>query len=329
MIIEKDEATAARRRVPFRLFTSNGTAPDTGASNDSIAVSVNGASEFTTCIVSAISAAAGMYYTELAQSNVSTLGVAVLWHYQGDFPQHVANVQIVNNNPMSTLSALSNVTLHAGAHSSVTIQGLSNYANISNVTLHAGTHSGATVQGLSNYANISNVTLHAGLHSNVTIQGVTRVNSGVTLNANTHSGATVQGLSNYANISAVTLHEGVHSGATVAVNDIAPKAYSGVSVEIKTGGIQASSHGAGAIDAAAVSTDAGQEIADRFLLRSIEAGADSGRSVGQALAALRNRVLISGSTGTVYLNDDSTSMWTFSVATTDAMAITEIDPGGA
>jgi hypothetical protein len=35
-----------------------------------------------------------------------------------------------------------------------TVKGVENYANISNVTLHAGTHSNVTIQGLSNYGNL-------------------------------------------------------------------------------------------------------------------------------------------------------------------------------
>lgn len=42
----------------------------------------------------------------------------------------------------------STVSIHAGTHSSVTIQGLSNYANISSVTLNVGNHSGATIDGV-------------------------------------------------------------------------------------------------------------------------------------------------------------------------------------
>ena len=107
-----------------------------------------------------------------------------------------------------------------------------------------------------------------------------------------------------------------------------PKVHSGASVEIKAGGIQATSFGAGALDAGALATDAGQEIADRILLRNIASGSDGGRDVRQVYYAVRNRVLMSGSTGTVYMVDDATSSWTFSVATVAAQAINELDPGG-
>jgi hypothetical protein len=169
----------------------------------------------------------------------------------------------------------------------------------SQVTLHAGVHSGATVQGLNNYANISNVTLAAGTHSGATVQGVNRVNSGVTLNADTHSGATIAGIVAGGLLNA-TLASGFLSAAKLA---------------------------AGTIDAAALATDAGQEIADRVLMRSFEGGADSGRSVGQAFAVLRNRVLIQGSVGTVYMQDDTSSLWTFSPSLGTA-PISGVDPTG-
>lgn len=67
--------------------------------------------------------------------------------------------------------------------------------------------------------------------------------------------------------------------------------------------------------------------ADALLGRSIAGGASTGRTVQQALRALRNKVAISGSTMTVYREDDSTSDWTASVTTdADAKPITTIDP---
>jgi hypothetical protein len=161
-----------------------------------------------------------------------------------------------------------------------------------------GVSSNATIKGIENYANISSVTLNIGTHSGATIQGVLRINSGVTLNADVHSGA---------------------------------------SVEIKAGGIQAASVGAatltsakfasGAIDAVALATDAGQEIADRLIARNIEGGSDTGRVVGDAFAVLRNKVAIDGSTVTVYGADDSTSRWTGTV-TTGSDPISGVDPNG-
>jgi hypothetical protein len=338
-IIERDEATAVRRRVPFRLFTSNGTSPDTNASDGTILWSVNGAAQLSARSISAISAAAGMYYVEFTASNVSVLGSIAVYTdvVATDFPQHVATVQVVNYNPMSIQSG---VIIAGGSYSSTTVRldlvaysgatvGAGNFtpgvysgvsfsvrdSGIAPSSVQAGNYSGMsvevktkgiaqnsietvniysslTIQGLNNYANISNVTLHAGTHSNVTIQGITRINSNVTLNADTHSGATIQGLSNYANISNVTLHAGTHSGVTVQ------------------GVTQLSAAGERSLASSYLSSPMGNN-----------------RILQEYFFPLRNRVQISGSTGTVFKPDDTTSSWTFSVTTAD-FPLSGIDPGG-
>jgi hypothetical protein len=334
--IELNEGTAARRRVPCRVFLSDGTSPDTGALGDAVIMGTNSLATFSLAsTLRGVNANNGMYCVELSQSECSVLGTHPLYHTVGDFPQHIATIQVVNHNHFSTLSAISNVTIHAGTYSTVTVR------------IEGVDYSGLTIKGVTNYANISNVTLHAGTHSNVTIQGVSRLNSAVTLNADTHSGATIQGVTRLnsaatirdAEYSAVTVRLGLvdYSGATIGAGNIAPAVYSGVSVEVKSSGIVAGSLAAGtltsakfasgAIDAVALATDAGQEIADRILLRGMAGGNDSDRSVGQCLAPLRSRTEIDGSTLTVYNLDDSTSMWTASV-TTGLHPLTGIDPLG-
>jgi hypothetical protein len=171
----------------------------------------------------------------------------------------------------------------------------------SEVTLHAGTHSGATIQGIANYANISNVTLSAGVHSGATVQGVQRVDStvtavtisAVTLAGGTYSNVTIGGVNRV--MSAVTLAAGTFSDVTVRVENVTT------------------------VDTAA--------IADRLLGRAIQGGADGGRTVTQALRTLRNRVLLDGSTMTIFAEDDATSSWTASVTTTaDTSHLNEINP---
>lgn len=105
-LIELNEGTAGRRVVPFHVFLSNGTAPDTGVSNDSVVMGINS----TATIVPDVKAVAhnanqGQYYVTLNQSDVSVLGTHPLYYTQGDFPQHIATVQVVNNNPFSNISA--------------------------------------------------------------------------------------------------------------------------------------------------------------------------------------------------------------------------------
>ena len=71
-------------------------------------------------------------------------------------------------------------------------------------------------------------------------------------------------------------------------------------------------------------TDA--QAADKILGRSIDGGADGGRTVAQALAFLRNRWTISGGTLIVYATDDSATLWTAAVATSAGNPVTGIDP---
>lgn len=74
-------------------------------------------------------------------------------------------------------------------------------------------------------------------------------------------------------------------------------------------------------------------VADAILDRDMSTGTDSGsttvRTARQALRALRNKVVISAGTATVYKEDDTASSWTAAV-TTDASAnpITAVDPAG-
>lgn len=143
----------------------------------------------------------------LASGETTTDDHYIGWNIDIQYPSGFWASNVISDFTGSNLSAKLRDTLGTAAASAMTyrLRPAARDTDFSTVT----------VQGVSNYANISNVTLHAGTHSDVTIQGVTRVNSGVTLNANTHSGATIQGLSNYANISNVTLAAGTHSNVTI------------------------------------------------------------------------------------------------------------------
>lgn len=75
------------------------------------------------------------------------------------------------------------------------------------------------------------------------------------------------------------------------------------------------------------------ENADALLNRDMSTGTDSGsttvRTVRQALRFLRNKWTISGSTLTVFKEDDSTTSWGSTLTSTpSADPITESDPGG-
>lgn len=83
---------------------------------------------------------------------------------------------------------------------------------------------------------------------------------------------------------------------------------------------------AGAIDAAALATDAVNEVADGLLGRNIAGGSSAGRTVKQALAALRNRWTIAAGTLTVYDTDDATVLFTATITTAAGNPISGSDP---
>ena len=104
-------------------------------------------------------------------------------------------------------------------------------------------------------------------------------------------------------------------------------------VAVADGGITSVTFGAGAIDAAALSTDAGAELADAHLNRNMATGTDSGsstvRTPRDALRSLRNRVDLSENTLTVFEEDDVTEAWRASLTTTgDSNFPTAMDPSG-
>ncbi len=236
-LCEKDEATAGRRFVPFRLFASNGTAPFTTGSNNTMLASLNGAAQISIGSVSVVSANAGMYGLQLTQSNVSTLGSLALYTDNvANYPQHVATVQVVNNNPMSTQSGVllgnqeySAVTVRLGlvAYSGATV-GAGNFApgvysgvsfsirdsGIAPTSFQAASYSGVSVEIKT--GGIQPASMGAGNYSGVSVEVKTK---GIAKNSietvNVYSALTIDGLSNYANISNVTLAAGTHSNVTI------------------------------------------------------------------------------------------------------------------
>jgi len=337
-LIERDEATAGRRFVPFHLFASTGTGPFTGGSNITMLGSLNGAAQLSLGSVSAVSANAGQYGYQLSASNVSTLGSLALYTDNvAHFAQHVATVQVVNNNPMSFQSG---VIIAGGSYSSTTVRldlvaysgatvGAGNFApgvysgvsfsirdsGIANTSFQETTYSRVTVQGVVNVD--SGVSIRAGTHSSVTIQGLSNYAniSNVTLHAGTHSNATVQGISNYANISNVTLHAGTHSDVTIQ----------GVTLLNSTVTLRANTHSGATIDGVMFLSPAGERSNASSLL-STNMGGTTPRLFQQGWELLRNKVTISGSTMTVFKGDDATSSWTATISTGTA-TVYGVTPG--
>jgi hypothetical protein len=288
-------SNASQRLVHMSFFSdSQITRPalKINTSQATIVIGPNVISTASTWQSSGTSVGPGIYHLVLTQSECSSQGVpgyTMLYTSTLTTGPYYVRLYFPRVDSYNTqdygLMAFSGVTLAAGTHSGATIQGVSRLN--SGVTLNAGTHSDATIKGIENYRNISNVTLHAGTHSDVTIQGLTRINSAVTLNAGSHSGATIKGIENYANISSVTLHAGTHSGATVR-------------------GVENYANLPTLVELAASSITS---MAIAVVNRTIDNTGFGGRTVGSALAGIRNKVVITASTITVYDTDDTTVLW--------------------
>lgn len=348
--VEQSESSAALRTIPFRVYTSNGTTPDTGLSNDSLRISIAGASETTaTNLISALSAGAGMYSYALAVAETATLGNVTLSYEQGDFPQHVATVQVVRFDPFGATLGSANSRLQGGTTSAVSLgsgetstndwfngaQILMQYASGNVIANEISDYTGASVS-----AQLKNVMPIAPPSSTTywivpntfndlsaqTVFGVTNLDPAAA------SLTTVRGSVNYSNLS------GNFSALTVRP-DI--RAYSGLTVEVNNlaGTLSAATVRLGAFDYSSIVTmgvgiiegSAATRIADAFLDRNMATGTDSGtsaiRTPRDALRALRDRVVSDASQIYVYKEDDTTIKWTASKQTTAAAVfLTGMDP---
>lgn len=118
--------------------------------------------------------------------------------------------------------------------------------------------------------------------------------------------------------------------AAVALAGTAPSWYSApVDVSTNVTAIKAKTDNLPAAPAAVGDIPTAVQNADALLARNVAGGSSTGRTVSQALFALRNKVSISGTTMTVYSTDDTTPSWT-SALTTDsgALPIIASDPTG-
>jgi hypothetical protein len=343
------------------LVQSNGTSACTNESGRTFYFSVGGVDYGSGGSISAISSAMGLYECLFSASKVSVMGQGRVY-YGGVNSSSTAMVastpiEIVAWNSYDSmrlgLFALPNADPTA-AGGLITFGTGTNQLHVSSgsVGLKAQTHSGATITGINN--------ILAGTYSGVTIDGVNRVNSSVTPANATYSAITVR-LDSYDYSSKVTVGVGSilaasYSGVTIQgvsntssaadlLTDIwAPATHSGVSIEIKTGGIQTTSIGKGSysgvtvgidnikanaysgvtVDGAKFLSTAGERsVASSYLSTNM----GNNRLVQEAYFTLRNKFVISGSTMTVYMTDDSTSAFTATVSTGTA-TVYGVDPTG-
>lgn len=93
-----------------------------------------------------------------------------------------------------------------------------------------------------------------------------------------------------------------------------------------SGGVEVGTFQSGAITSTALAASANEAIADALLGRNVAGGSNSGRLVKEAVQSLRNRVVFSGGTMTVYGTDDSTTLFTATYTTDGNGNVISIDP---
>ena len=194
-------------------------------------------------------------------------------------------------------------------------------------------------------ANGSTFRLYAVPNSATTIEiqaglpTLTNLNSGVTVVSMTAAGLatmfTVDSTQTYGQAVAGSPVREIVSGHSLS-HPITTQLNSGVTVTsiaanvvtataIAANAITAAKIASSSIDSTKATADFYREAADQILARNVAGGSSSGRTVSEALFALRNKVDASGSVATVYKTDDSTSAWTFST-TTGAFPFSVVDP---
>lgn len=110
-------------------------------------------------------------------------------------------------------------------------------------------------------------------------------------------------------------------------DDLAYPNTSGRGIDVDaSGGVEVGSFQSGAITAAAVAAAANEAIADAVLNRNVAGGSNAGRLVKEAIQSLRNKVVFSGGTVTVYGTDDTTSLFTGTYSTDDNGNVTTVNP---
>ena len=122
----------------------------------------------------------------------------------------------------------------------------------------------------------------------------------------------------------------IQSGLATAANLATLTAYVDTEVaaiKAKTDLLPASPAATG--DAMTLTSGERNSVADALLNRGLDGAGASSRKVREALAMMRNKWVISGSTLTVYDVDDSTTLFTATITSASGNPVTSVDPVGA
>lgn len=296
VLIKANESTAERRRVYFHLVEEDGITPATGEDTEQPQISVNGGAWTDTGIGTLTHIGNGRYYADLTQTVVGTAGDSIETRYKSTSTAECPgdSVRVVAFDPYSStnlgLSALP--TANPGSSGGLLRLGTSGnsarlylnegiritnsgFLNPVEVVCNTDNQIGGVVIGASNEPSnvLALVTLGAQIHLGTSTAPTLRdailtagaINSTVAPNldaavssrlAPTVSGRTLDVTTggaagiDWANV------EGQSTTVTLSGTTV------GTTTAVATGGITAASFAAGAIDAAALATDAANEIRD-------------------------------------------------------------------
>jgi hypothetical protein len=281
--VKLSEATAARRRIPVLLVDiTDGFTPETGVVTPTINISKNGAT-----IASGAGTwteiGNGQYYYEFTAGEVDTLGwIAVNIEKATVSRDYNTVVQIMAYDAMDTVRL-----------------GLTALPNVA-----AGASGGLPTGNASGQVTVGSLATTAQTN---TAAAVWNALLATYTTANTFGARIIRGTSTSPS------YETFITGA----NHIAADVH-----ELQPGVIVAADFAAGAINAAALATDAAEEIADAVLKRNLDSSGNevsttsSGRTVRNALRILRNKVDASGGAQVdVYNEADTSIIWSQPITT--------------
>jgi hypothetical protein len=273
--------------------------------------------------------AAGRYYAVLDATDTDTIG-----------PLEI-NVAVSGALPVKLRCCVLDEAVYDALFGTVALATATNITAATGITLAGVTHTNAVIPTVTTTTTATNLTNLPSIPANwLTSAGIAasalngkgdwNVNkTGYTLTATTGLGnqtANITG-SLSGSVGSVTGAVGSVTGAVGSVTGAVGSVTGAVgSVTGNINGNVVGSVGSVTGAVGSVATAGNEAIADAVINRNIQGGSNTGRTVRQALAALRNKVVVSGGTMTVYATDDTASEWTASVATTAGNPITTIDP---
>jgi hypothetical protein len=303
-LFKQSEGTAARRRFPVYLVdATDGITPETGEGAGQPQISKNGgAFANTTATLTAIGN--GSYYVELTATELDTIGLITIRYKSANTAEFSMDGQVIaidlNDATAAGISRIDAAISSRSSHSAADVwsaatRTLTAFA----FSVTVGTNNDKTGYGLS-AAAIQAVwdALTAAL---TTVGSIGKL---LVDNIN----ATISSRGSQADVTAIKSQTDLLAFTAGNVHSRVKSADTGVYTDVH------------------FDDTVGQEFADRLIARNIAGGSDAGRTVKEALATMRNKIEISGTTLTVYDTDDTTVLYTATITRTAGDPLSAVDP---